>query len=184
MKLRALAVCIGAGAILLLAACTSDDTATTSPTDEPTANEEAASSPTPTGEPTPTATSDAALEAVETYFENLVVWLEEGARLTSGVVEIAGSDNPLSSSNETKALGLTAAADAWRDDALTFDAPSSLSEVQMWVELAGVAIAGSLEDFWLGITLADVDLINSAIEQMDLGNEYLGNANELLIAGP
>ena len=57
MKLRALAVCIGAGAILLLAACTSDDDATT--TVEPTATEAETPTSTPTDEPSGYSEDDA-----------------------------------------------------------------------------------------------------------------------------
>ena len=54
MKLRLLAACIGATAILLLLACTSDDTATDGG-DEPTATEEPTPTVSPETTPEPTA---------------------------------------------------------------------------------------------------------------------------------
>ena len=155
MKLRALAVCIGAGAILLLAACTSDDTATTSPTDEPTA--------TPAPEPAVNAAASA-------YVDDVMGWFDQGQRISSGVSEVSLSANPFSESNLAKALRLTQDADDWRDDALAFNAPPEFDEVQMWIELAGVTMAESLEEFWLGVTFVDADLVPSAADSMTAAN--------------
>ena len=107
--------------------------------------------------------------------------LDEGQRLTSGVVEIAQSANPFSESNAVKALGLTLDADAWRDDVLAFNAPSGFDEVQMWLERAGVTMAESLDDFWRGVTLLDADLILSATDSMTAATGYMDNANSALL---
>ena len=172
-------VCVGAGSVLLLAACTSSDDASTAV--ETTATEATTSSP--TASPRPTLDTDKAIadsNANLTYLSDLRGWYVEGARLKAGVIEIAGSANPLSSDNESKAAALTVEADTWRDEALAFDAPAKYSEVQMWVERAGVTMADSLEDFWLSIKFNDTPLIVSAVDDMDTADEYIDNANRAM----
>ena len=142
------------------------DTSSPSPVDSQT------ETPKPTAVPTPTANVEAL-----TYLASVAVWLDEGQRLTGGVVEISQSANPFSESNAAKALELTQDADAWRDDVLAFNAPSAFDEVQMWLELAGVTMADALEDFWLGVTFLDADLIISATDSMAAATGYMDNAN-------
>ncbi|MCH7617723.1 MAG: hypothetical protein IIB18_07670 [Chloroflexi bacterium] len=157
---------------------------TASPTEtSATSNtEEATSSPTRTDEPTATPTPDPTVDAAAVaYLTDMSSWLDEGQRLTGGVVEISQSANPFSESNAAKALELTQDADAWRDDALAFNAPSEFDEVQMWLELAGVTMADALEDFWLGVTFVDADLIISATDSMTAATGYMDNANAVLI---
>ena len=161
-----------------------DATITASPTEtSATSNtEEATSSPTLTDEPTATPTPEPTVDAAAlAYLTDMSSWLDEGLRLTSGVAEISQSANPFSESNAAKALELTLDADAWRDDALAFNAPSAFDEVQMWLELAGVTMADALEDFWRGVTLIDADLIISATDSMTASNGYMDNANAALI---
>ena len=172
LRLRVLAA---AGAILLLAACSTTDEEA-APTPEPTA--EATASP----EATATVDLSDALAEATYLLENLAPWFEEGQRLSTGVTEIAGSANPLSASNEAKALALSVDADEWRDEAYDFDAPAKYDEVQMWTERAGETMADSLNDFWLGIKFNDVDLITSATDKLNASNEFVLNANAALDA--
>ena len=51
----------------------------------------------------------------------------------------------------------------------------------MWLELAGVTMAESLEEFWLGVTFVDADLVLSAADSMTAANGYIDNANTALI---
>ena len=151
-----------------------DNEATSSPTDTPSAT-----TPEPTERATPEPTPDAAVEA---YLANLIAWLDEGALLSAGVSTIASSDNPFSVSSEAEALALSVDADAWRDRAVTFDAPAEFAEVQMWIELAGVAMADGIGDFWLGVKFYNVDLIDSATAKLGTATEYLDNATSALDA--
>ena len=147
------------------------DTPSPSPVDSQT------ETPKPTAVPTPTANVEAL-----TYLASVAVWLDEGLRLSEEVVEISGSDNPFSEGNAERALRLTLDTDNWRDDALAFDAPSEFDEVQMWLELAGVTMAESLDEFWRGVTLVDADLIFSASEKLLTAVEYMNNATAAMTA--
>ena len=79
-----------------------DATMTASPTETSVAEATARPTDEPTATPTPGPTVNVAAVA---YVSDVLSWLDEGQRLTSGVLEITESANPFSESNAEKALG-------------------------------------------------------------------------------
>ena len=163
MKLRLIAACIAATAILLLLACTSD-TATTSATEEPTATEEASATRSPT--PSPFAAEIA-------YLESVRKWADDVDNLNRSIFEIASRYPPLPV-DDSIALSIRAShAIELRDEAYEFDAPAKYASTQTWVERTADALEDGAFLIYTGVEDEDETKFFAGFEKMDLSNEYV-----------
>jgi hypothetical protein len=118
-----------------------------------------------------------------TYLDEAIKWLEDSEAVVDRVGEQASilADNPsLIPLYEDEALELSIEADRLQGVVHGLNPPPDFRETNDYLVLAADALQESVENWWLGLVLFDIDLIESATDSMNESSVYIELATEAM----